>query len=105
VTTTFPKQCSCCSRTLTHKDWEALPLVGFHEDPVERLELRNCSCGSTLSIMTEPKTVVIARSPGFVVLENVTYSNKSTFGMSNEEIEVEIKRIQEMARAERKKVQ
>lgn len=35
-------------------DWRSAPLVGFQQDEIERLELRNCACGST-------RAVVVAR--------------------------------------------
>lgn len=41
--------CSC-KRTFTLAEWEALPYVGVMRDDVERLELRNCLCGSTRAL-------------------------------------------------------
>jgi len=41
--------CSC-QRTFTSKQWDALPYVGVMRDAVERLELRNCPCGSTRAV-------------------------------------------------------
>jgi hypothetical protein len=35
-------------------EWEALPLVGGQDDGVERLELRQCACTSTIAIVVGP---------------------------------------------------
>jgi hypothetical protein len=45
----FPKKCSC-GRTHDAADWTMLHLVGWQTIGDERLELRNCACGSTLAI-------------------------------------------------------
>ena len=60
----WPKVCACCSTKHSPDEWGALPLVGFvgHFRGVREryaVELRNCSCGSTLGIdvrlqMAEP---------------------------------------------------
>lgn len=47
------KTCGCCGIAYTSATWELLELVGYQEDEVERLELRNCRCGSTLAIAIE----------------------------------------------------
>ncbi len=43
-----------CGRNYTHSGWSTLALVGVQDDgaglPDSVLELRNCSCGSTLAI-------------------------------------------------------
>jgi len=48
------KVCPCCVRAFTAADWARLPLLGdmLSEDETGtyRLELRNCSCGSTLAV-------------------------------------------------------
>lgn len=57
------KICSKCGRRLSVADWEALPLLGHQvmppyepeNDPGEVLEMRNCNCGSTLTVL-EPFT-------------------------------------------------
>lgn len=47
------KTCSCGKR-YNEAEWKRLPLVGEQDDGVERLELRNCSCGSTIAIVLGP---------------------------------------------------
>ena len=42
------------ARSFTAKEWAALPLRGFQEIGDQRLELRNCPCGSTLAIELRP---------------------------------------------------
>jgi hypothetical protein len=44
------KTCSCCGQKYTAPEWGSLPLCGYYQDEVERLELRNCRCGSTIAI-------------------------------------------------------
>jgi hypothetical protein len=46
------KTCGC-GRTYDRADWLALPLVGYMDDSVECLELRNCPCGNTLAIVID----------------------------------------------------
>ena len=41
--------CSC-GREFTEHAWNLLPYVGVMRDDVERLELRNCPCGSTRAL-------------------------------------------------------
>lgn len=41
--------CSC-GKSFTATEWCLLPLVGVQRMPGESLELRNCSCGSTISV-------------------------------------------------------
>jgi len=50
MSSSFPKQCTRCSRELTRAQWGHLRLIGLQVDEVERLELRDCYCGSTLAI-------------------------------------------------------
>ncbi len=45
----FPKHCGC-GRIYTRHDWRKLPYVGVMIDEPNDLELRNCVCGSTLSM-------------------------------------------------------
>ena len=52
------KTCGACGRRLTAADWKALPLIGVIDDrrkhsDGERMEMRNCSCGSTLGLVTD----------------------------------------------------
>ena len=53
MTTNYLLTCSCCRRPISRCEWMDLPLVGAQvalpEDPFE-LQLRNCSCGSTLGV-------------------------------------------------------
>lgn len=52
------KRCTCCGTRITSKAWQSLKLVGHQpqydangdESRDVRLELRNCVCGTTLSI-------------------------------------------------------
>ena len=43
------KRCRC-RRTFTMDEWEALEHVGVQHDDEFDLELRNCRCGSTISL-------------------------------------------------------
>lgn len=40
-----------CGRVFTLSDWIKLPYAGDMKDDVEHIELRNCPCGSTLSLL------------------------------------------------------
>ena len=47
--------CTCCNRTFTHAEWDRLVLIGGMDandrhNPLKVLELRNCPCGSTISL-------------------------------------------------------
>jgi hypothetical protein len=42
------KFCARCHRWF---DWRAAPLVGYQQDDRQRLELRNCPCGSTGAVL------------------------------------------------------
>jgi hypothetical protein len=44
------KTCSC-GRQYTAVTWAELPPCGTWEDDVECLELRTCSCGSTIAVV------------------------------------------------------
>jgi hypothetical protein len=50
--TVWPKRCNCCGASYSRDDWASLPLIGIQRDEygAPELELRNCACGSTLSI-------------------------------------------------------
>ncbi len=44
-------RCTCCGRAYDAEGWAALPYVGTQSDGLgEVLELRNCTCKSTLTI-------------------------------------------------------
>jgi hypothetical protein len=47
------KECSCCAAKYTGDTWGALKWVGAMDDGLERLELRNCFCGSTLAVVCD----------------------------------------------------
>jgi hypothetical protein len=53
----FPKQCGRCGRAYNPVQWRTLAYVGVQsmldeggQEGLERLELRNCACGSTLCL-------------------------------------------------------
>lgn len=46
----FPKVCSC-GASYDAEDWAELHLVGVQDTGVEILEMRNCPCHSTISII------------------------------------------------------
>ena len=56
------RRCTCCGRILSYMEWLALPLQGLQRDIEDEqgrpmvLELRNCSCGTTLAtrVRNEP---------------------------------------------------
>jgi hypothetical protein len=48
------KTCGCCGKTYTAQEWAALPLLGRMRMDGESLELRNCSCRSTLAMEVSP---------------------------------------------------
>jgi len=43
--------CSTCCAYRTKSEWSKLEHIGDMTDEVESLELRNCTCGSTISIV------------------------------------------------------
>lgn len=49
------KKCGVCDREFDAIQWSRLPFVGEMADDAEVLELRNCPCGTTISIVLEPK--------------------------------------------------
>ena len=60
----FPKKCACGRSYLDRAAWEQLPLAGngtrlYSGSGVDRLEHRNCACGSTL-VLPAPEPSVIA---------------------------------------------
>ena len=48
---TFPPKHCACGEMHTRDAWQALALVGHMTDETECIELRNCTCGSTLAIV------------------------------------------------------
>lgn len=52
---TWPKTCTCCGAKITEDDWETMSYCGVQNGDAEigvpDLELRNCSCGTTLAIV------------------------------------------------------
>jgi hypothetical protein len=51
----WPKHCNRCQKDYTAEEWLALDYVGESDDEyVEVLELRNCTCLSTLAITVRP---------------------------------------------------
>lgn len=52
----FPKVCSC-GASYTEATWKSLEIVGeMHDGEGEAIELRNCPCGSTISIVIPEET-------------------------------------------------
>ena len=47
------KRCGC-GIAYTREGWEHLHFVGHYADDVETLEMRNCACGSTITINVPP---------------------------------------------------
>lgn len=56
------KVCPCCRRAISKEEWGQLHLVGFMLDEVERLEMRNCVCNSTICI-SHPVHGIVASPP------------------------------------------
>jgi len=50
--------CKRCGTAYTEREWKKLPLVGYQSFPDdETLELRNCECGSTHSVVVSAAEV------------------------------------------------
>lgn len=49
-----PVKACRCGRTFALCEWRDLRLVGFMDDGVDVLELRDCPCGSTIAIEAPP---------------------------------------------------
>lgn len=73
------KTCACCGRRFTEREWNALPLLGEYADDVERICMKNCSCGSTIAVVVEtfaandfevPPTLRSAQMPLFAGLDD-----------------------------------
>lgn len=58
ATLIFPKRCAC-GRVWWREAWMMLEYVGIMDDGVDRIELRQCACGSTISMLVS----VVARLP------------------------------------------
>lgn len=53
--TTLPcKRCSC-GRCYSHREWTELPMRGYQLASAEILEMRNCSCRSTITVTLAPE--------------------------------------------------
>jgi CheY-like chemotaxis protein len=50
----WPRSCSC-GRTWSERDWQRLSQVGFFPVPGGRAELRECTCGATISVPLGPR--------------------------------------------------
>lgn len=48
----FPKECAC-GASWSADAWLALASLGIMDDGVDRLELRSCTCGSTIAMLAE----------------------------------------------------
>jgi len=48
------KVCGCCEKAYTRAEWESLECLGHMGDSFVTLDLRNCVCGSTISIVVPP---------------------------------------------------
>jgi hypothetical protein len=61
----WPKTCRC-GMSWSSDGWKRLTLVGFADGGEEgELELRNCTCGSTLAVRrAPPEGSVTERAPG-----------------------------------------
>lgn len=46
----WPKTCAC-GRSYAAEEWLELPGCGRQDDGVDILDLRNCSCGSTIAVL------------------------------------------------------
>jgi hypothetical protein len=58
------KSCGCCERQYTRPQWRSLKYIGVQDvGDGEYLELRNCSCGSTLGMPTPMRTRLVDRDP------------------------------------------
>jgi CheY-like chemotaxis protein len=62
----WPKVCAC-KQSWTRESWRALRLIGTFPENAPELELRECACGSTLSMSLEhlemDEDVVVAKAP------------------------------------------
>lgn len=47
------KTCGC-GRCYTATGWRNLRLVGEQDDGVDRIEIRQCTCGSTIAVALNP---------------------------------------------------
>lgn len=53
------KVCRFCNRAFDLAAWRRLQLVGYQEDEVERIELRNCDCRIPPYDMTPTLAIVV----------------------------------------------
>jgi hypothetical protein len=49
----FPKKCTTCTRIYDSASWTAIALLGYQTDDFEKMEMRNCACGTTLVVIVE----------------------------------------------------
>lgn len=56
------KTCGC-GRRYTDAEWKQLKLVGVQDDGVERIELRSCTCRSTIAIVLGPGSQAPQEAP------------------------------------------
>lgn len=69
-----PIKVCACGRAYSPAEWCALPFVGIMRDDVETLELRNCTCGSTLAIVTS--SVAVALYADDEITERITIAEE-----------------------------
>ena len=53
-------ECRCCGKQHTAEGWKSLPLVGEQNDAVELIELRTCTCRSTVAVARLRPGLVLA---------------------------------------------
>lgn len=51
----FPKRCSCGAEYVNPEQWGQLDYVGLQDDGEEVIELRNCTCRSTIGVVIGPR--------------------------------------------------
>lgn len=73
------KKCPNCGAEYTRETWAELPRVGRQDDGVEALELRNCTCKSTIAVDVGP--VRVSRHCG-VTGDHANCPRETTLGTS-----------------------
>jgi hypothetical protein len=79
-----PYAACACGRIYTIDEWRALRLVGIEDYVVERQELRNCACGSTMATSTPLVRVTYAVEPagaGFVIWRRASMREELAIGL------------------------
>ena len=77
------KRCAC-GRTYSRDQWLTLPPVGEQIDDVERAELRDCICGSTIGIATVRVRIaytVEATEGGWLLFRRAGEAEEIAFGV------------------------